>query len=99
MSDIRQKALDLLEDLKLERDELGLQMHLAGQEIKTEWEELEHKWAHLVGQAKVAGKESQKAAKLLNADLHKAAEGLDELGEDVLKDIKHGYQRVRQALK
>ena len=37
---------DLIDNLKTQRDELRVQMHLAKAEIRDEWEEIEKKWAH-----------------------------------------------------
>ena len=75
------------EKLRQQRDELRLKLHLAKAEAEDEWEELEKKWKKL----KAKKHELQR----------EAAETADELEEIVTKlgrDIKKGYERIRQHL-
>lgn len=99
MSEPRNKTQQLIDDLKLERDELGLQIHLAAQEIRTEWEQLESKWQHLVSHAKVAGDEAKTAANKIRADFGEAVDDIEGAREHIIHDLKQGYRRVRQALR
>lgn len=74
---------DMLEDLKQRRDELRLQMHLASREAKDEWEELEKKMERFSDKAKLG-------------DTGKGVgKALSQLGQE----LKHGYERLRKAVK
>jgi hypothetical protein len=75
------------EKLRQQRDELRLKFHLAKAGAEDEWEELEKKWEKL----KAKNRELQRAA----------AETADELEKIVTKlgrEIKKGYERIRQHL-
>ena len=74
---------DILEELKQKRDELRVQMHLASKEAQEEWEELEDKM-----------KEFSRRAQLERTG-DDVGEALGNLG----REIKQGYQRLRNAVK
>jgi hypothetical protein len=74
---------DLIEDLKQQRDELRLQVHLASKEAKDEWDELEEKMEQFTANAKLDE---------TSADVGKA---LGQLGHE----LKLGYQRIWKAVK
>lgn len=74
---------DILEELKQKRDELRVQMHLASKEAQEEWEELEGKM-----------KEFSRRAQLERTG-DDVGEALGNLG----REIKQGYQRLRNAVK
>lgn len=40
----------LAEKLKQQRDEINLKLHLAGMDVKQEWEQNEHKWEQFKAQ-------------------------------------------------
>jgi NifB/MoaA-like Fe-S oxidoreductase len=42
--DLKQEFDNLAEKLKQQRDELNVRMHLAGMEVKEEWEHSEQQW-------------------------------------------------------
>jgi hypothetical protein len=77
----------LMEDLKRQRDELRVRLHLAKAEAKDEWERLEHTWTHVRGKMGVVGREAGKTAADVGAALRLAAE-----------ELRQGYQRVRALL-
>jgi hypothetical protein len=77
----------LVEDLKTQRDDLRVRVHLAKAEVKDEWERLEHRWEHVRGRMEVIGHEAGKTAKDVGAALRLAAE-----------ELRSGYQRVRTLL-
>jgi len=74
---------DIIADLKRQRDELRLQLHLASREAKDEWEELEDKLEVFTAKAKLGE---------TGSGLGKA---LGQLGNE----LKLGYQRIRKAVK
>ena len=81
---------DLVDDLKRKRDELRLQVNLASREIKDEWKELEEKMDEFSGKvSKFAG----------DAQLKETGEGLGHALGQVGQELKHGYERIRDAIK
>jgi len=73
---------ELVERLKRQRDELGLQIHLGTMEAKQEWKGLEAKWDEF-------------AAK---ADLEESAEGVGGALKVLGNELKQGYERIKKAL-
>ena len=90
-SDLIKKAeheiQDLLEELKEERDELRLQIHLAKTEALGEWEKTEKKWQKLKKKVELATKEGKSASK----DVGMAAKLL-------VDELKEAYSRIRRTL-
>ena len=78
----------LWQDLKTQRDELNLQMHLAKAELKDEWAELEDKYAVAQRKFDELKKDSGEIASDVKNTLNVLA---DEMGE--------AYQRVKVRLK
>ncbi len=85
--DIKEEIEELTAELKQHRDELRVQLHLAGAEVKDGWDELEKKWGHFEAksaqfrtEAKDAGADIAEAAKLLGGE------------------IKQGYERLRKLM-
>ena len=74
--------------LKTERDDLKVRVHLAKAEAREEWEELEKKWSHLKDKTARVSHTATDASK----DIAAATEILAE-------ELKHGYQRIRAAVK
>lgn len=75
-----------IEKLAQLRDELRIKVHLAGAELRTQWEELEHKWVLLqsrLSSVKKAGSDSAREIKAA-ADL-------------LVKELAEGYERLREA--
>ena len=77
----------LVETLKQQRDELKVKLHLAKAEAGDEWEKAEKKWEHLKAKTRLLGTEAGDASK----DIGSAAKQL-------AKEIKHGYDRIRNLL-
>lgn len=78
----------LLEHLKQDRDELRLKLHLASMEIQDAWHEAEHHWDRLNIQLDKAAQEADDAA-----------DDIDQAAALLLAEIKHGYAKIKQALK
>lgn len=81
---------EILEELKQKRDELRVQMHLASKEIKEEWEELEEKMEDFSDKAKKFSED---------AKLRETGAGVGEALGKLGGELKHGYERIRDALK
>lgn len=73
----------IIADLKQQRDELRLQLHLASREAREEWDELEEKMEDF--SAKIRLKET-------GAGVGKALAGL-------AQELKLGYDRIRQGIR
>ncbi len=78
---------EFVENLKQQRDELRVKMHLAAADVKDEWENLEGKWSHFEAKAKQVGGEAAEASK----EVWDAA-------KDLGGEIKEGYDRIRKTL-
>ena len=87
MSDEKGRLDRLVEDLKAERDELRLKMHLAQADARDQWDEMEKKWRQLEGKLASAGREAGAAGK----DIGAAADLLAE-------QLAAGYRRIRKRL-
>ena len=81
---------DLIEDLKQKRDELRLQIHLGSKEVKDEWEELEKKMEDFSGKARKFSED---------AKLRETGAGIGDALKQLGGELKHGYQRIRDALR
>ncbi len=78
---------EVFDNLKQQRDELRVKMHLAAADAKDEWEVLEKKWGHFEGKAKQVGGEAKEASK----DIWEATKALG-------AEIREGYDRIRKQL-
>lgn len=85
--DIQGSYQDLINSIKEERDELRVKIHLAGMEVRDEWEEVERKWEHLQARAHDLNKAGGKSA-------HEVGEAFATLGNE----LKETYRRLRRAL-
>ena len=77
----------LVDELKRQRDELRVRLHLAKAEARDEFERLEKRWEHVRGRAGVVAKEAAEVSK----DVGDAA-------RLVLEEIRTGYQRIRELV-
>jgi len=77
----------MVEDLKQQRDEINLQLHLAKAEVRDEWDKLEPKWEDVKGKMATVGEVAGQAAESVMA-----AAGL------LADEIKQGYDRIKKAL-
>ena len=81
---------EIIEELKQKRDELRVQVHLMSKEAKDEWEELEEKMEEFSGKAKQFAED---------AELKKTGEGIGDALGQLGGELKHGYGRIRDALR
>lgn len=87
MSDGKGRLDRLVQDLKGERDELKLKIHLGQADARDQWDELENQWRRLDSKLAAARKEAGAAGK----DIGAAASLLAE-------QIAAGYKRIRKRL-
>lgn len=78
---------EVFENLKQQRDEIRVKMHLAAADAKDEWEALEKKWGRFESRAKQVGGEAKEASRGVWA----AAKALG-------SEISEGYDRIRKQL-
>jgi archaellum component FlaC len=81
---VRDNLREIFDDLRTQRDELALKLHLARADARDEWEALEKTWEHLKARVEVVGREAGEVAE----DVGDAARG-------VLDELKKGYARLR----
>jgi chromosome segregation ATPase len=86
-TETQQRLQRLTDDLRQQRDELRVKLHLLKADAQDEWKTLEEKWQHLQGRMKVVGNEAGDAA-------HEVGEALRLVGEE----LKRGYARIRKLL-
>ncbi len=87
MTDTLDKIQNAVEDLKQQRDELRLQMHLFKAEAKDEWGELEKQWVSLESRLKTASDKAFVASKDVATTLGVIAE-----------EVGDAYRRIRDRL-
>ena len=87
MTDLGEKIEEELETLRRSRDELRLQIHLAKADAKDRWEELECKFYEVERKAKYIAREAQVPLE----EIRVAARQL-------LREIRSGYEHLRDAL-
>lgn len=85
MSDVGKRIDDMVNDIKRERDELQVKLHLAKLEVGDEWRKLNEKLNKLEAKAKELGKVTAEsshdiaaAAKLLGEEIR---DGFKEIGK------------------
>ena len=74
-------------ELRKQRDELRVRMHLAKAEARDEFERLEKRWDQVRGRLGVIAKEAGEAGKDVGAATRQ-----------VLQEIKSGSQRIRELV-
>ncbi|MGV7227992.1 MAG: hypothetical protein ACQ9IQ_04955 [Nitrospirales bacterium] len=78
---------NLIDDLKQQRDEINVKLHLAKAEVRDEWDKLEPKWEEVKGKMTTVSEAAGQAAESVTA-----AAGL------LADEIKEGYDRIKKAL-
>ena len=77
----------MFDDLKQQRDEINVKLHLAKAEVRDEWDKLEPKWEEVKGKmANLSDVASQTAESV------SVAAGL------LADEIKQGYDRIKKGL-
>ena len=86
-NDWKKRFEDEVDTLRQTRDELRVQLHLAGADAKDVWHELEKSWQHLESHAKHVGQTTQDAM-----------DDIEEAGRMLVDELKKGYKRIRDAI-
>lgn len=86
--EILKELENLTDKIKHQRDELQVQMHLAGMEAKDEWDKAEEKWDEFM----------QKAAEIKD-DAEETTEELVTTTKVIGEEISEAYQRIVKRLK
>ena len=84
---VRNDVRSLFDDLRTQRDELVVKLHLARADARDEWQALEKKWEHVKARIGMVGREAGEVAE----DVGEAARG-------VLDELKKGYARLRTLM-
>ena len=87
MSEVKEQMTKALEQLKQQRDELQVQLHLAKADAKDEWARLESQWEEVKPKLEAAREEVSKTAESVGTALGMAIE-----------ELKKGYERLRSRL-
>ncbi len=87
MSELRDQLEEEVDQLRTLRDELNVQLHLAGQEARDQWDRLERGWHHIEGKAKQIGEASDDVAHEVRETLHVLAD-----------QLRGGYERIKSLL-
>lgn len=87
IDDLKEDIQETVEKLRTQRDDLNVRIHLAGMEVRDEWEALEKKWQEFAA----AGKQLRNEVKPVMGDIHSA---FSLLGEE----LAEGYKKIRAAL-
>ncbi|MBT8140392.1 MAG: hypothetical protein KJP25_11560 [Gammaproteobacteria bacterium] len=80
---LQEEYSHLVDKLREQRDELRVQIHLAGMEAHDEWEKLEQQWQQLQNKGRSAGGHVAETAALKEESLLELAH-----------DIREGYRRI-----
>ncbi len=85
MADAQNETRKLIENLKQQRDELRLKVHLATADARDEWAKAEQQWEHLRAKMSQVGGALSDTTKDVWAAIKLVAE-----------EIEHGYARIRK---
>jgi predicted nucleic acid-binding Zn-ribbon protein len=87
MNDFSEKMDAVLADLKTQRDELRVKLHLLKAEAKEEWNEVEKSWGHLESRMKQVKEQAAESSEDIGA-----------AGKQLAEEIGRAYQRIRKTL-
>jgi DNA repair ATPase RecN len=87
MENLRDQMTKALEQLKQQRDELQVRLHLGKADAKDEWTRLENQWKEIQPRLEAAREEVGKTAESVGAALSLA-----------IDELKKGYERLRSRL-
>ena len=78
---------NIIESLKQQKDEIRLQIHLAGSEVRDELSDLDKKLEDL-----------STMADMLHKEASNTSENVIEAAKLVADEVKHGFERIRKLL-
>lgn len=85
----------LLSILRRQRDELKLQMHLAGKEARDQFADLEKKWAEIEPRTEPLGRAVKEASSAAGEQARKVTAAAMDVAA---REISSGYQKLRKLL-
>jgi hypothetical protein len=85
--EVKEEFKNLLENLKVQRDEINLKLHLASMEAKDEFEKAEKQWVHI----------KAKAVEIAD-DTKETSEDFIAKARIVGEELKEAYHRISQRL-
>lgn len=85
---IQEDFEELIEQLKQQRDEINLKIHLAGMEINDEWENAEKDW-----------KELREKIIEITADAKETGDDFIHASKAVAEELSLTYDRIKERLK
>jgi len=92
--DLEENFEQLVETLEKQRDQIKLKIHLGSMEAREEWEHLEKK----LQQLKVKQEDIKNKADQIGEEVGVAGKKIKEATKDLGKEIKAGYERLRDLL-
>ncbi|GEM_PF-371132 len=103
MNEVADATRNLIEALKTERDELRVQIHLASAEVRDRLEEeltaLDHRWAELKSRARKLEEDYEVVSEAVQDDLEDITDNVAESSKAIAKEIREGFERIRNSLK
>ena len=87
IEEMKDRSEKLLKELKKERDELKVQLHLLSMDAKEEWNELENKYEKFKAKASVV-------ADVTGDSAGDVVEALKLVGDE----LREGYDRIRRSM-
>ena len=84
---IGQEIDELLNQLRRQRDELKLKVHLFKADASDEWDQAEQNWQHFRAKTRQVGDAAGEAG-----------EGVAEAARGLGREILEGYKRIRKSL-
>jgi hypothetical protein len=89
MSDVRMRIEEMIKELKQEREELQVKLHLAKLEMGDEWERLE---------AKLAKLEVRARAREVGSATAEASEDVGAAAKLLVEEIRDGFRKIARHL-
>ncbi|WP_447965461.1 hypothetical protein [Nitrospira sp. Ecomares 2.1] len=87
MADSLEQLQKIADDLKRQRDEVQVKLHLAKADARDEWAKLETRWEEVKSKMEAVKKEASQTTESVSSGL-----GL------VLDELKKGYDNIRKTL-
>ncbi len=84
---ITERLEKVLKELKTERDDLKVQLHLLNMDAKEEWNELENKYENFKAKASIVAEATEDSA-------GEVVEALKLVGEE----LHEGYKRIKRSM-
>ncbi len=85
--DLEKDLANLVANLKTERDEIQLKLHLASMEVKDEFKKVEKRWEEV----------SQKASDIANDSVETSAELVGK-AKIIGEEVQQAYQKIKTRL-